>query len=75
MYRIVNYIKRPKFKNWEGILLEDMTSGKQYISNGYYLWKATDKRLDDCIVVKSIDMGKFMARWNCKFFRGELLSA
>lgn len=72
MYRIISYIKRPDFESWEGAVIEEISTGKRYITNGFYKWEASEARLATCVEVESIDIDKFMAHWNRKFFNGEL---
>lgn len=73
MFKLVCYIKRPKYKDWEGAIIEDISDGKRYITNGYYKWDASENRLSTCEVVDSIDIDRFMAKWNKNFFNGKLL--
>lgn len=72
MYRVIDYIIRPEFKNWEGAIIEEVATGKRFITNGFYKWNASEKRLVKCKIVDSIDIDSFLARWNIKFFRGEI---
>lgn len=71
-FKVISYVKKPDFKNWEGAVIEEVSTGKKYITNGFYKWDASKERLATCEEVESIDIDKFMARWNRKFFNGEL---
>lgn len=62
MYRVIEYIKRPKFNNWEGAIIEDQ-EGRKFITNGVYIWEARPERLETCIVVETIDIQKFYDYW------------
>ena len=73
MFKMISFIKRPKYKDWEGAIIEEISTGKRYITNGYYKWEARENRLATCEVVSSINIDKFMAKWNRKFFNGKLI--
>jgi len=73
MYRVINFIKRPEYKDWEGAIIEEISTGKRYITNGFYKWGAQESKLASCVVVGSIDMNRFMARWNTNFFNGKIV--
>lgn len=72
MYRVVDYVKRPEFRKWEGAIVEDVATGKRYITNGFFLWEATKSKLAKLKIVDNIDINAFMVRWNSKFFRGNI---
>lgn len=62
MYKIIEYIKRPKFNNWEGAIIEDQ-EGRKFITNGVYIWEARPERLETCVVVETIGIQKFYDYW------------
>lgn len=64
MYRVIEYIIRPKFNNWEGAIIEEVETGKKYITNGVYKWEARENRLETCVVVDKINIDTFINRWN-----------
>lgn len=63
MYKLINWIKRPKYNNWEGAIIEDIKTGKQYITTGIYKWEARPERLSTCEIVESIDTELFFDKW------------
>ena len=67
MYKVIDYIIRPKFNNWEGAIIEDLKTGKKYITNGIYKWEARENRLETCTVVDNINIDAFINRWNNHF--------
>ncbi|MBS5307735.1 hypothetical protein [Clostridium sp.] len=64
MYKVIDYIIRPKYNNWEGAIIEDQNTGERYITNGVYKWEAREERLKTCVVVEKINTNEFMSRWN-----------
>ena len=64
MYKVIDYIIRPKYNNWEGAIIEDLSTGGKYITNGIYKWEAREKRLKTCEIVEKINIDEFMNRWN-----------
>lgn len=72
MFKVINYVKKPEYRKWEGAVVEEVSTGKRYITNGFFLWVASDKGLSKVVVVDSIDINAFMVRWNSKFFRGNI---
>ena len=71
MYRVIEYVKRPKFNNWEGAIIED-EEGKRFITNGAGKWETRPERLETCVITNKIDIEKFIDRWNSHFFNGVL---
>lgn len=72
MFKVINYVKKPEYKKWEGAIIEEVATGKKYITNGFFLWKATESKLSKLEIVDNIDINGFMVRWNSKFFRGNI---
>lgn len=64
MYKLVNWIKREEYKNWEGAIIEDTKTGKQYITTGIHKWEAREERLKKCTIVDSIDFDKFFNNYH-----------
>ena len=64
MYKVIDYIIRAKYNNWEGAIIEDKNTGEKYITNGVYKWETREERLKTCIVVEKINIDEFMNRWN-----------
>lgn len=62
MYKLIDYIKRPKYKNWEGAIIEDQ-EGNRFITNGVGIWQARPERLETCVIVDKIDIQKFYGYW------------
>lgn len=65
MYTVVKLIKRVNV-NFEGVIMKD-ERGKEYISSGVMKWEATPKRMEQYVIVNSIDKEKFLGYWN-KYF-------
>ena len=64
MYKVINWLTRQKYLNWEGALIEDIKTKEKYITNGVFVWKATKEKLQQCEVVDTIDLEKLINRWN-----------
>ena len=62
MYKLIDYIKRPKYINWEGAIIEDQ-DGNRFITNGVKIWQARPERLETCVIVDKIDIQKFYGYW------------
>lgn len=62
MYKLIDYIKRPKYQNWEGAIIEDQ-DGNRFITNGVNIWQARPERLETCVIVDKIDIQKFYGYW------------
>lgn len=62
MYKLIDYIIRPKFNNWEGAIIED-EKGNRFITNGVKIWSARPERLETCEKVESIDIERFYDYW------------
>lgn len=73
MYKLISWIKRPKYNNWEGALIEDIKTGKQYITTGIYKWEARPERLETCIKVDTINIESFFDKWYV-YIGGKILS-
>lgn len=63
-YKLVNWISRI---NWEGAIIENIESGKKYITNGVCLWEVSPERINKCSIVSCIDKEKFYSTLK-KFF-------
>lgn len=72
MYRVIDYIIRPKYNNWEGAIIEDTSTGAKYITNGVYKWEARKERLSTCKVVGKINIDLFIDRWSNYFLNDTL---
>lgn len=64
MFKVIDYIIRPKFNNWEGAIIEDVSTKKKYLTNGIYKWEARENRLETCVIVEKINVNEFIDRWN-----------
>lgn len=64
MYKLINWIKREEYNNWEGAIIEDISTGKRFITTGIHKWEAREERLKKCTIVDKIDFEKFFDRYH-----------
>lgn len=61
-YNFINWIKTA---NWEGALLEDVDTGKRFLSSGVMIWEELPHRNYE--VIPNGNKGGFVERWNKNF--------
>ena len=64
-YKVVNFVKYiGSNEPQEGVLLECMKTKKRWITLGRYWFKAIPGIIEDYEIVDSIDLDKFMKKFN-----------
>lgn len=56
IYKVVDKVRKIDGSNWEGVIVKGNGGGNKYITNGTYLWLATEDRMNKLQIVEKVDI-------------------
>lgn len=68
MYKIIDTVEKILNPNWKGLIIQDIQTGKFYITTGLFIWSLLDHRKNQLKHSENVNCNDIINKWNSKFY-------